>query len=707
MCDSWLRKREINPLTNRPIKVGSEMYRDIENFCKNEDENCIQIRNNRNINPITKKTLTQTSKKADLFLGLCDKAKKASSRKASSRKASSRKASSRKASSRKASSRKASSRKASSRKASSRKASSRKASSRKASSRKASSKKASSKKASSRKASSRKASSRKASSKKASSRKKGSKKVGSKKTASKKTGSKKTGSKKVSSKKVSSKIINNLIQNIDKKEEEKQSIEIAENVKDVEVIENFQSISPLQCTKYKTVKLKDHQLKICKFIDKNPLAKGMIVFHSVGSGKTITAITIIRCLLKHFPTKKVFVVTPKSLVTNFQKEVLKLEIDFNDNVEVITHVRFVNKIDEDLEKYGKVNFCKNSIIIIDEAHNFKGEHILSKKTGKYRGLRAHSLLQATKVASHVFPLTATPLINSPRDFANLFCMVYGNEDKVGEYADTFEGITKLKQYEILSQQSYLKQLLENKISYFKNNDTTDYPSVTYHKMDFVMTPQYYQLYEKIELGKTGEDFINPLFAAEESDSRLRVLHNGIRRAVNSIDESIPTPKVEWIMNKIREDIANNKKVLLFSNWLVSGSNLVQKLLKKEGIPYQEIKGDLSIPKRNKAVKEYNSGKIKVLCISSAGGEGLDLKETRTVIIMEPHWNNEKLNQVIGRAVRYKSHSELPAEERHVDIYKLYLHTPVSQSIDEVLYIMSREKDKKIQKFYDIILSFSL
>ncbi len=67
MCDSWLRNKEVNPLTNRPIKAGSEMYRDIENFCGNKDENCLQIKNNRNVNPLTKKALSKTLKKAIYF----------------------------------------------------------------------------------------------------------------------------------------------------------------------------------------------------------------------------------------------------------------------------------------------------------------------------------------------------------------------------------------------------------------------------------------------------------------------------------------------------------------------------------------------------------------------------------------------------------------------------------------------------------------
>jgi hypothetical protein len=72
------------------------------------------------------------------------------------------------------------------------------------------------------------------------------------------------------------------------------------------------------------------------------------------------------------------------------------------------------------------------------------------------------------------------------------------------------------------------------------------------------------------------------------------------------------------------------------------------------------------------MSDYNSGKVPVLLISAAGAEGLDLKETRSLIILEPYWNDARLDQVKGRAVRYRSHANLPKKDRTVDIYTLVL-----------------------------------
>jgi len=59
---------------------------------------------------------------------------------------------------------------------------------------------------------------------------------------------------------------------------------------------------------------------------------------------------------------------------------------------------------------------------------------------------------------------------------------------------------------------------------------------------------------------------------------------------------------------------------------------------------------------------------RVFCITSAGAEGLSLKNVRGVHIMEPHWNEVRLKQVKGRAVRIGSHLELPEADRDVSVY---------------------------------------
>ena len=69
---------------------------------------------------------------------------------------------------------------------------------------------------------------------------------------------------------------------------------------------------------------------------------------------------------------------------------------------------------------------------------------------------------------------------------------------------------------------------------------------------------------------------------------------------------------------------------------------------------------------------YTDNKVgelcRVFCITSAGAEGLSLRNVRAVHIMEPYWNEVRVRQVKGRAIRIGSHLDLAPEDRNVSIY---------------------------------------
>ncbi len=85
--------------------------------------------------------------------------------------------------------------------------------------------------------------------------------------------------------------------------------------------------------------------------------------------------------------------------------------------------------------------------------------------------------------------------------------------------------------------------------------------------------------------------------------------------------------------------------------------------------FSELPKDLAKVLSEGGWKNNDFGNLcRVFCITSAGAEGLSLKNVRAVHIMEPYWNDVRMAQVKGRAVRICSHAELPPEERTVDVY---------------------------------------
>ena len=70
-------------------------------------------------------------------------------------------------------------------------------------------------------------------------------------------------------------------------------------------------------------------------------------------------------------------------------------------------------------------------------------------------------------------------------------------------------------------------------------------------------------------------------------------------------------------------------------------------------------------------------------ITKSGSEGISFKAIRQVHIMEPFWQQTRETQVIGRAVRYKSHDDLPEQEKNVFVYK-YLYLTNTDILDKDL-----------------------
>jgi len=91
--------------------------------------------------------------------------------------------------------------------------------------------------------------------------------------------------------------------------------------------------------------------------------------------------------------------------------------------------------------------------------------------------------------------------------------------------------------------------------------------------------------------------------------------------------------------------------------------------------YTMITGDKGLSPNNdfevKGITNDNNKdghRIKVILISRAGAEGIDLKFIRQVHILDPWYNMNRLEQIIGRAVRNLSHKDLEFEKRNVEIF---------------------------------------
>lgn len=110
----------------------------------------------------------------------------------------------------------------------------------------------------------------------------------------------------------------------------------------------------------------------------------------------------------------------------------------------------------------------------------------------------------------------------------------------------------------------------------------------------------------------------------------------------------------------------------------------------EYIPTQ-LSAELSKISNNNNMGEI----IKVLMITAAGSEGINLRNTRYVHLMEPYWHPVRLEQVVGRARRICSHQDLPIELQTVEVF-LYLmtFTPDQLKSDEAIELKLHDLSKR-------------
>uniref|UniRef100_A0A6C0DL38 Helicase C-terminal domain-containing protein n=1 Tax=viral metagenome TaxID=1070528 RepID=A0A6C0DL38_9ZZZZ len=74
--------------------------------------------------------------------------------------------------------------------------------------------------------------------------------------------------------------------------------------------------------------------------------------------------------------------------------------------------------------------------------------------------------------------------------------------------------------------------------------------------------------------------------------------------------------------------------------------------------------------------------IKIIMITSSGAEGINLRNTRFVHIVEPYWNMVRIEQVVGRARRICSHQDLPVAMRNVKVFLYLTQMSEQQKTDE-------------------------
>lgn len=422
--------------------------------------------------------------------------------------------------------------------------------------------------------------------------------------------------------------------------------------------------------KLEKTSLQEHQVKFIKqFIYSN--LQGAVVFHGVGSGKTLTAVVCSYWYLQLHPTNKVIVISPSALLFNFIEGMIQYGLQIEDNRYTFTTY----------DKYVRNPIiAKDCLLIVDEAHNMRTEmkmyDVKDPITNEDMGKESATNKRGYKIwkygASHahkILLLTGTAFVNTIYDIENLLAMI-----------DQREPILRNTFADVLSSPSNIESYFSYRISYYPSPKSEFFPDRREELVPIYMTETMFEKYNNIRSrGKTGD---NP---------RANKFFNDEKYASNTINDEIINPKIKWCIDKIK---ASKQKFIIYTGQYGAGISLLTKQLNDNKIKFVQITGkENSVSKElNKKYfngynfksnkffksnddpefKKYINSDFRVLLISRAGAEGVDTINCQNLIILDHQWNDALSEQIIARAIRFKSHFGLPQKERYVNVYRLFL-----------------------------------
>lgn len=452
---------------------------------------------------------------------------------------------------------------------------------------------------------------------------------------------------------------------------------------------------------------------ICKLIvSNNSNKKGMLLWHSTGSGKTCTAAAIIdgfwdsgkeiiycstinalssnpphefmKCLMNLFPRF-------------YNKKLQQITKEFNDrNIRFLTFAKLANRI---INKSIDLNKC---VLIIDEVHNlFRPLQTQQKQ---------HSFLEKLLLSSKnpqlkVFILTAT-LGDNPTEIMKLLNIVKDHNAPTIHYDD-------------INQPEVFKENIRGLISYFDmSSDKSKFPTVIenapqYINMSTKQFEKYITAYKEVKETAKNYDKLSKANSLNKYWAAARRYSNMLFNYEKGLSLHDFSAKLERLLSTVNDDKYSQQKQYIYSAFYENrgygghGILAIAKELDKLGYekitPREAVKIFNNPSESNKKLRyilaittqlgndrdkemselrqlynapfNKNGEYVKLFLASQTYNEGLDLKAVRHIHIFEPliTWASDK--QTIGRAARYCSHSDLNKKDWDVTIHRYISDLP--------------------------------
>jgi hypothetical protein len=230
-------------------------------------------------------------------------------------------------------------------------------------------------------------------------------------------------------------------------------------------------------------------------------------------------------------------------------------------------------------------------------------------------------------------------------------------------------------------QNKMKELEENAEEYFTPEALKIYSPKFLHILENIQDEEYSGLHLVYSQFRTAEGIgLFTLVLNKNGFARFKINKNNIGL---------------WKIDIPLEDEGKPTYALYTGTESVEEKEILRKIYNGE---WDEIPDSISEELKSK-YKNNNMGEvIKVFMITSSGSEGINLRNTRYVHLMDPYWHPVRSEQVIGRARRICSHKDLPPALQTVEVFVyLMVFTEAQLKSDEAIELKRKDLSKSMPK----------
>jgi len=410
-----------------------------------------------------------------------------------------------------------------------------------------------------------------------------------------------------------------------------------------------------------------YQRYVVDWLTANP-TKSLLLAHGMGTGKTRTAVAAMKASNQQF-----VLIAPIAVQGAWEREIER------QNCEALL---FPGGI---LNANGIYSFFRNpanrqrlkdiydflrqgAALVIDEAHKFKTmkpdgpanakeyKEWVAKRLSeflnppedrsdqlvpwRFRHIAVQAVCELADRACRVVALTGTPMLNAPSDFAIYYRLCLNRPLRKQLFYFTPAQFNAV----FTGPQGPTSRFAELACGMVSVVELTDAEKRANWKWP-------YQFDDRVESISVTEEAFGQIATTERGRYLSRLRTAMVERKVQSAEFLIA-------IHRIVEEIGKSNKstkFAIYSNFIEKGLDIIQRMLDDKQIRYSTITGKTSKQSKEEQDK-YNNGVVNVILLSPAAQEGVDLKNTNVMFIMDLNWNQAQHDQIRARTFRLNSHS---------------------------------------------------